>query len=273
MRRNVKNGVVYYTFENLEAAGMVRHAFSTRIGGVSTGHFAAMNLGLHTSDDVAAVQENYRRFCDAVGFDVNSIVVSDQYHTTNIVNIEQAPGNTDFFDARPFSHVDGFITNKPRVVLMTYFADCVSLLFCDPAKAVVANAHAGWRGTLSNMAGIMVDKMKGDYGCDPKDILVGIGPSISRKNFEVGPEVAEEFEKLLPFSRQFVYNSESAVDKYHIDLWEVNRQNLVNHGVLPDNIEIAGLCTHNDEAQFYSHRRSGKDRGSLAAFIELRRAN
>lgn len=261
--------MVYFTFENLEAAGVVRHALSTRIGGVSDGVFAAMNLGLHTADDEACVRENYKLFCEAAGFDMTNIVVSDQYHTTNIEKVIKSP-NVDFFQRRHFEHVDAFVTEVKGVVLTTYFADCVPILFCDPVRRVAANAHAGWMGTLHNMAGKMVDKMAVDFGCNPADILVGIGPSISRKNFEVGAEVADQFNNLLPFSAQFVYNSVSRADKFYIDLWEVNRQNLEAVGVLPQNIEIAGKCSFDNETHFYSHRRSGKARGSMAAFIELK---
>jgi len=262
MKKNEKNGVVYYTFQNLEAAGFVRHGFSTRIGGVSRGPFATMNLGHNTGDDAGNIRENYRLFCAAIGAAPENIVTGNQQHTTNIRNVKNhVPGNDDF--------TDGLVTDTAGIVLATYYADCVPLLLYDPICRVIANCHAGWRGTAHNMAGIATAKMMTDYGCDPRNILAGIGPSISCENFEVGPEVAQEFKDLLPFSVDFVYNSKSVENKFHIDLWGINRQSLIMAGLYNGNIETAGLCTFDDELHFYSHRRNGKQRGSLAAFIEL----
>lgn len=269
MKRNEENGVIYYTFENLDAVGFVRHGFSTRIGGVSQGPFAAMNLGLGTADDMDNIKENYRLFCDAVGFNLENIVISNQTHTTNIRNVDDLPENNDFFVKRPFQDVDGLVTDKAGIVLTTYYADCVPLLLCDPVKRVVANCHAGWRGTAHGMASKAVEKMMTDYSCNPQDIIAGIGPSISCKSFEVGSEVVQEFKNLLPFSVDFVYNSHTTKDKFHIDLWSINRQSLIAAGLCESNIEVAEMCTFDDEATFYSHRRNGTQRGSLAAFIEL----
>ncbi|MCL2377387.1 MAG: peptidoglycan editing factor PgeF [Defluviitaleaceae bacterium] len=262
MKKNEKNGVVYYTFENLDALGIVRHGFSTRIGGVSRGPFEAMNLGFGTADDRENIKENYRLFCDAVGFSPENIVMSGQTHTTNIHNVNDASESG-------LKDIDGLVTDKADIVLVTYYADCVPLLLCDPVKKVIANCHAGWRGTAHNMAGKAVEKMMTDYGCSPRDIVVGIGPSISCKNFEVGPEVAEEFKNLLPFSVDFMYNSKYVENKFHIDLWGINRQSFIGAGLRESNIETAGMCTFDEEALFYSHRRSGGQRGSLAAFIAI----
>ena len=261
MKRIEKNGVVYFVFENLEAAGIVRHAFSTRIGGVSHGHFAAMNLGYNRGDDAQNVKENYRLFCATLGFDAENIVAGNQQHTTNIEKVDCI--------TKGLENIDGLVTGKAGIVLTTYYADCVPLLLCDPVRRIIANCHAGWRGTARNMAGKAVQKMAAEYGCNPRDILAGIGPSISQRNFEVGAEVAQEFKYVLPFSVDFMYNSDNGPDKFYIDLWGINRHSLVTAGVPEENIEMAGLCTFDDETHFYSHRRNGKDRGSLAAFITM----
>ena len=261
MKKIEKNGVVYFIFENLEATGIVRHGFSSRIGGVSRGHFASMNLGLYTGDDMEAVKENRRRFCEAVGLSFERIAGLRQIHSTIIVKVDDYP----LLDMSG----DGLVTALQRITLATYYADCVPLLLCDPIKRVIANCHAGWRGTAHNMAGAAVQKMTADYGCNPRDILVGIGPSISCKNFEVGAEVVQEFKDLLPFCANFVYNNDNKENKFHIDLWGINRASFVAAGIPENNIETAGICTFEDETHFYSHRRSGKNRGSLAAFIEI----
>jgi YfiH family protein len=258
----VKNGIKYFVFENLSRAG-VRHAFSTRVGGVSSGVYASLNLGLKSGDDMAALRENYRLICDALGFDVDGIVLSSQTHSTNICAFG-APGGLK--PAR--EDVDGLMTNVPGLVLATYYADCVPLFFYDPRARVVANSHAGWRGCAQNMAGKTIFAMQKQYNCRPADILAGIGPSISVKNFEVGKEVADIFKKELPFSDKFIYNSIS-VNKYYVDLWEICRESLLEAGVKPENIEIAGLCTYERADLFYSHRRDGIPRGNMAGMISL----
>ena len=255
-----KSGVKYFVFKNLEAAG-VRHLFSTRVGGVSEGAYASLNLGVTTGDCLVAIRKNFIRICDVAGFDVDGIVMSQQVHGTNIFSVESTKSVE--------KSVDGLVTDKAGIVLTTYYADCVPLLFYDPIKKVAGNAHAGWRGVAADMAGRMVAAMEGRHGSHPNDILVGIGPSISVKNFEVGAEVEDEFKKSLPFSEKFIYNSEGARDKYYVDLWEICRLSLIRAGVKPNNIEVAGICTYANPELFYSHRRDGLPRGGMAAMICL----
>jgi len=268
-----KNGLKYFAFENLMTAG-VRHCFSTRVGGVSEGVYASLNLGFNSGDDAEAVRENFRRLCDAVGFDVNNIVMTKQVHGVNIRAVESerkvAPeaAGWGLFPSSPVE-VDGLMTNKPDITLATYYADCVPLLFFDPVRRVIANAHAGWRGCAQNMAGTAINAMTTRYNCDPVDILAGIGPSISAENFEVDEDVVASFKKTLPFSDVFIYNSKMEKNKFHVDLWGICRESLILAGLKSENVEIAGLCTHALPELFYSHRRDGLPRGNMVAMIAL----
>jgi len=281
-----KNGLKYFVFENLTAAG-VRHCFTTRVGGVSSGVYDSLNMGMSSGDCADAVRENYRLVCHAVGFDIGGIVRTRQVHgvaveATGLVRGQSQKAGTVPCQlgsgtvprswglspgAAPAVEADGLMTDEVGVVLVTYYADCVPLLFFDVRLRVVANAHAGWRGVVQGMPASAVDAMKRQYGSNPADILVGIGPSISAENFEVGAEVVEEFKKSLPFSDKTVYNSKIAKNKFHIDLWQVCRESLILTGIKPENIEIAGICTHANADLFYSHRRDGTPRGNMAAFI------
>jgi len=254
-----KNGLQYFVFENLTQAGL-RHCFTTRLGGVSERVFSSLNLGFHNGDCPNAVAKNLRRICDAVGFDVRSIVMAKQVHETTV---SVASEKTDDINC------DGLITNESGITLATYYADCVPILLFDPIKRVIANAHAGWRGCAKNMAQAAVSAMQSRYGCNPADVLAGIGPSISAKNFEVDAEVAHNFKKNLPFCDNFIYNSKVAENKFHIDLWGICRQSLILAGLCLKNIEIAGLCTFDLPKLFYSHRRDGMPRGNMMAMIGL----
>ena len=252
------DGVEFLVFGNLVGTGVVRHCFSTRKGGVSAGPFASMNLGYGRGDDNAKVDENYRRICKAAGLTKEKIVTAKQRHGTNIHRVDEVcevPDNTD-----------GLMTNRPNVALVTFYADCVPLLFCDPVKRVVANSHAGWRGCVQNMAAKTVGEMTAHYGCDPKDILVGIGPCISAASFEVDNDVAMQFQNEFA---DCVLPVEGKRGKFHVTLLEACKLSLLRADVPLENIEFARRCTYLEGELFFSHRRDWAARGSLAAFIEL----
>ena len=255
-----KNGVKYFVFDNLSGHG-VKHCFSTRVGGVSGGVYSSLNLGFDKGDDDANVKENYARLCGAVGLEASNIVTSHQTHDTRVEAVTQA--------GVKYEGVDGLMTDKTGIVLVTFYADCVPLLFYDPVKRVAANAHAGWKGVAADMAGRTVAAMTSHYGSDPNDILAGIGPCISTKNFEVEEDVVDIFKKQLSFCNKFIYNSESAPGKYYIDLRGICRLSLLESGLAAANIEATELCTYDNADLFYSHRRDGLPRGSLAALIGL----
>jgi len=253
-----QNGIEFLVFKNLSDTGMVKHCFSTRKGGISCGAFASMNLGYNRGDDDTNVDENFRRICEAAGLSNKKIVMSKQKHGTNILEINkicEVPDNTD-----------GLITNQSNIVLATFYADCVPLLLCDPVKRVIANSHAGWRGCVDKMAALTVKKMTALYGCEPKDILAGIGPCICASCFEVDEDVAVQFDR--SFS-ECVLKAENKPGKFYIDLRETCKLSLLNEKIPIENIEIAPWCTYENPDLFFSHRRDGALRGSLAAFIEL----
>ncbi len=265
LKENCKGDLLYYTFPALDALPFVRHGFSTRLGGVSEGIYESMNLGFSRGDDPAAVSENFRRMGQALGMSPENMVVSAQTHTTNIYNVTDADRGRGVTRERGYTDIDGLITDRPGILLCTQYADCVPLFFADPVKRVVATSHAGWRGTAAGIARATVQRMVSDYGCQPENIVAAIGPSIGRCCFEVDTPVYEAFTKVEVFDGDcFVAKPH---DKYHIDLWEVNRRFLLSSGVKADNITVTDLCTRCHPDIFWSHRATGGQRGSLAAFI------
>lgn len=262
-----QNGVVYYTFPSFEAVPFVRHGFSSRLGGVSVGTFASMNLSFTRGDDPAAVRENFRRFCTAIGVRSEDAVISAQEHHTVIHNATAADRGRGITRERGYTDVDGLITDEPNVVLFTQYADCVPLFFVDPARKVVATSHAGWRGTVAGIGAVTVERMVSDYGCRREDILAGIAPSIGPCCFEVDAPVITEFRK-LPVYDEGCYQPVGD-DKALIDLWEVNRRTLMEAGVKAEHITVTDLCTKCHPAVFWSHRITGPRRGSLAGAIAI----
>ena len=171
MQIKENKGVTWLTYPAFEQFTDSVHGFSTRLGGVSEGIYASMNLSFTRGDEDAAVHENYRRFAAALGFSEKDIVTSDQTHTANVRKVTQADRGKGITVPRDYQDVDGMVTNVPGLVLTTFYADCVPLYFVDPVKCVIGLSHSGWRGTVAKIGKVTVEKMKEEYGCHPEDIL------------------------------------------------------------------------------------------------------
>ncbi|MBQ7725641.1 MAG: peptidoglycan editing factor PgeF, partial [Clostridia bacterium] len=248
-------GVRYITFPLFSKVSFLRHGFSTRLGGVSTGACATMNLSFSREENRENVLENYRRFCGVLGIDIHHLVLSRQTHTNHVIGVTEEHRGTGIFTPS-FEDIDGLITDRPGVALVTQYADCTPLLFCDPERRVIASSHSGWRGTVQEMGRVTVEKMMRDYGCDPKNILAGIGPCIGSCCYEVDQTVYRAFEKLsyLDLSRCFTPKEN---EKYMLDLAETNRQILLNAGILQEHIDVSDLCTCCENRELFSHRATG----------------
>jgi len=259
MVKKEKNGIVYFEFEHFAETGLVNHCFSTRIGGVSKAPYDSMNLAYHMGDERADVDENFKLISEAIGFDHQKIVMTDQIHENYHLIVD---------DLTKPVWVDGLMTEFPNFVLTSYYADCVPLLFLDPVEKIIANAHAGWRGTTMDMAGKTLREMNFEFGCQMEDILVGIGPSIGKNYFEVGREVIDLFEEYMPLSTDYMV--QKSEDKWLVDLVGINEARLLEMGIKTCNIEVSHVCTFENPDLFFSHRRDGSARGNMAAMIALK---
>ncbi len=288
-----REGVVYLTFPSFERTGKVHHCFSTRLGGCSEGDYAQMNLSFYRGDDPQAVVQNFAKIGFVTGIYMGDTVFSDQVHGDRILYVDQQYRGSGFLRPVQIEGVDGLLTDKRRVALVTFHADCVPLFFLDPVRDAIGLAHAGWKGTLLKIGASMVRRMKEDFNSDPADILVGIGPSIGPCCFETGPDVYEDFQKVFaeeasqivkpaanpdqhenPDNYRDSDKQGNAVqradsDKRSVDLWKANETALLAEGVLPQHITVTDLCTKCHPDVFFSHRLMGEARGSMAAFLEL----
>ncbi|MDD7389779.1 MAG: peptidoglycan editing factor PgeF [Lachnospiraceae bacterium] len=271
IRLNQEGEVPYFYFPLLQDTGLVHHGFSTRLGGVSSGEFASMNFNMTRGDDLSNVEENFRRFCRAVGCDWEKAILSHQTHTVNVQAVTEdmiKPGRT-LMEKKPFTDVDGLITEVPEAVLVTSFADCVPLYFLDPVRHVIGLSHSGWRGTVNHMGEVTVNRMKETYGSRPEDILACIGPSICRDCYEVGPEVAEAFQTAFSGKEADQILQKNAAGKYQLDLWKANEQILLNAGISEEHIAVTNVCTCCNPELLFSHRYTKGRRGNLSAFLSL----
>ncbi len=251
-----KEGVPYLAFEPFLKLPFLKHGFSTRLGGVSEGEFASMNLSYERGDKEEAVDENYRRICRAMDIERGNLVFSQQVHDTKVVRVEK-PG-------RYLKGIDGMVTDRPGLVLVTSYADCVPLFFADPVKKAIGLSHSGWRGSQGEIGRITVEQMEKEFGCEPKDIIAVIGPSICGNCYEVSEEVASCFPKEAVWKKE-----ESPEGKYQLDLWKVNEGILERAGLLRENIWVSGLCTCCNPNLLFSHRASGGRRGNLNGFLGI----
>ena len=207
---------------------------------------------------------NYKKICDVNNINYKNIVKASQAHTDNVLEIE----NKDITET--IEKVDGLITQEKDIILATTNADCILLLFFDPIKKVIANTHSGWRGTLQEISVKTVKKMQNDFGCDPKDIIVCICPSIRKCHFEVDEDVYKlflnQFNKLGNVDR-FI---EKKGEKWHIDTVLINKIILEQAGILEENIEDCGICSVCNKNIVHSYRAEGANYGLATALITLR---
>ncbi len=266
---NQENIVSYLEFEAFKKQSWLTHAFSTRLGGVSCGCFASMNLGFGRGDD-AAVAENYRRFGKAVGFDWTKVVLSHQTHTTNVRLVTKEDAGKGTVRERDYTDVDGLITNEPGLPLVTFYADCVPLYFADLKNKAIGLSHSGWRGTVGRMGEQTLKAMHEAFGTNPQDVIAAVGPSICGDCFEVGPEVVAEFANAFSKEQMKLLCHAGNGDRSYIDLWKANRIVLEEAGIPEQNISVTNLCTRCNPDLLYSHRIMGAQRGNLAAVLMIR---
>lgn len=261
-----KENTVMALFPAFRAIPWVRHGCSTRLGGVSQGIYASMNFKEDGEDPEAHVRENYRRIARFLGCDVTKMARASLVHGDRVHLVEDSDlGNGIVRKSRLFE-TDGLITNRPGVTLAATFADCVPLYFVDRKNRAVGLSHSGWRGTVLNIGVKTLKAMEEAFGARPEEVEVGIGPCICRECYEVGTEVAGEFEKQFK-GKGVVTPKENG--KYLLDLRKANEQMLLEAGILKEHLHISDLCTACNPDILFSHRASKGKRGALGAFLGI----
>ena len=243
----------------------VPHCFTTRFGGVSEGYLSSLNLGIHRGDKPENVVRNYEILGEAMGFDVHDLVFTRQTHT-DIVRVVDAGNRGEGLFREVEPECDALVTNTPGVTLAAFTADCTPILLHDPVTGAVGAVHAGWRGTVADIAGKAVRAMAEQFGAKPENIRAAIGPNIGVCCFETHADVPDAVRAVLGAEAEnFIV---PAGEKFRVDLKGVNAWLLRRAGVR--DIEISCDCTACQPDRFWSHRRVGNARGSLAAIIMLR---
>jgi YfiH family protein len=238
----------------------VRHGFFTRVGGASSGVFSGLNCGFGSSDQSDIVAINRGRVADAMGVAHDGLAGVHQVHSADVVAVTAAPVN------KP--KADGLVTATPGVALSVLTADCQPILFADPVAGVIGACHAGWQGALDGVIDATVKAMEA-LGARAADIRAVIGPTISQRAYEVGPEFRDRFMALDASAERFFVAGQG--DRLHFDLPAFGLYRLRGAGV--GQAEWTRHCTYADPARFFSYRRSvhskDPDYGRLIACIRL----
>ena len=250
------------TLEYLVSEGIsTPHCFTTRLGGVSKGALASMNLAIKLDETDENVRQNFEILGAALGFGIDDLVLTRQTHSDIVRVVSRADCKGCFH--RDYPECDALVTNTPGVALTVFTADCTPLLFHDPVTGAVGAAHAGWRGTVSAIGAKTVAAMVREFGCKMENIRAAIGPNIGFCHFETDADVPEALldafgEEIRPFIRDAGF-------KYYVNLKEINALVLRRAGVR--HVEISQDCTMCQPHRYWSHRVTGGIRGSQGALI------
>ncbi len=208
-------------------------------------------------DNPSAVGANRAKVLETLGLPPERVVTSHQVHSAHVALVGAPHGG------QVISSTDGLLSREP-VALLLRFADCVPILLFDPTERVIGLLHAGWKGTTAQIAGKSVRQMQERFGCEPENILAAIGPSIGPCCYEVREDFVKEVSRAWPQAVSFIRHDGH---RYHADLWELNRQQLLDAGVRQ--IELSGICTACHRDEFYSHRGDGGVTGRFAVVVGL----
>ncbi len=256
------------TLQVLTARGIsAPHCFTTRFGGVSRGYLESLNLGTHRGDERENIRENSRRVCAFLGADPKGLVLTHQTHTDIVLEVGKEHWGAGL-TLPELAECDGLVTNTPGTTLVVFTADCTPILLHDPITGAVGAVHAGWRGTVREIAARAVTKMQSLYGADPKNIRAAIGPNIGPCCFETDGDVPEAVKAVFGSAADPFITQKG--EKYFLDLKQINALALKNAGV--GHIDIATECTKCQPGRFWSHRVTGANRGSQGALILCKEA-
>lgn len=244
----------YLTLDGFSA----RHGFTTRMGGVSEGPYASLNLGLSSGDDPETVERNRSIVLADLGVERPMVCGYHQVHGSEVMRAR--PG---WFEEK----ADAVVSDDPEQLLVVSAADCFPVLFHDPLTGAVGAAHCGWRGTVKHIVRNVVEAMSLDYGSDPADLEVAIGQGIMGTCYQVTPEVVDEF-LAAGFPAEVATPTEG---RPLLDILAAIRFDLARAGVPAERVSALERCTHCEPEVFFSHRRDAGLTGRMWGFVRAGR--
>lgn len=252
---------MYIKSTKLDKFGLT-HGFTSKLGGVSHGKVYGLNLGFRVGDNPDDVVGNYILVSNDLNFNINNAVLSKQTHTDNIRIVTKDDMGKGIVRKSDIEDTDGLITDVADIPLIVFSADCTPILLYDHVNKVAAAVHAGWRGTVKQIAAKCVKTMGSHFNCNPENIFAAIGPCIGECCFEFGSEAKEIFPDK--------YLSEINNGKFLVDIKEYNKDQLRDCGLPEKNIDVCQICTVCNSDSFYSYRKNKDTTGRQAAIIMIK---
>ncbi|MDG0793289.1 peptidoglycan editing factor PgeF [Cohnella ginsengisoli] len=247
-------------FEGLTAG------FSTRLGGRSLPPRDGLNTALHVGDDEHAVIANRLAIAEALGWPFEAWTCAEQVHGSSVVRITSAErGLGRLSRDSAIQDADALITDEPDVLLAMYFADCVPIYFYDPEHGALGLAHAGWKGTVADVAAATIRAMTDAFGTKPSELYAAIGPSIGACCYEVDDIVMNRVRGIVHDDERF--HVPSSEGKSRLNLKEINKHLMIKAGILPSRIEMSGWCTSCSTDLFFSHRKERGQTGRMMSWL------
>ena len=243
---------------------------STRQGGYSEGRYGEFNINRYCGDSEESIKRNREALCQLLGIEDHSLLMPHQVHLAEIavVDREMLTLPTEEIQQK-LDGIDALMTNEAGVCIGVSTADCIPVLLYDPIRRASCAIHAGWRGTVQRIAEKAVARMTEVFGSDPQNLIAQIGPGIHLESFEVGDEVYQTFEK-EGFPMELISKK---YEKWHIDLPECNRLQLVAAGIPETHIAVSPVCTFQQSDTFFSARKLSINSGRIFTGILLQESN
>ena len=275
MKRMMKHHPQYNNllqFDQLSQINDIVHFSTTRVGGVSNGTYSSFNMGNFSDDSPLNIHENRKILAQMFYMKMSDFIIPHQTHGTRVLKIDEEFLKLDHTTSIEIMYgVDSIITDIRDKFLCVTTADCVPIIIFDKKTKAIAAIHAGWKGTSGKIVDKTISAMQKEYNSTPQDMFVGIGPAISQQNYEVGNEVIQEMsDNGIDLSHSNVCTEKDSTSKYHINLKEINRRELISLGVPEANIETSQLCTFEKQELFFSARRQTVHSGRMLTGIMLK---
>jgi len=254
---NNRNSLRFFTFSNLAPFDHIRHGVFTRTGGFSAPPQNSLNIGLGVGDNPEMVMKNRAAITESMNG--AELFFLNQTHETSVIVFDRNKPEFPVSENLPTISGDAMISNVPGKTLAIQVADCQGVMLYDPKQKVVANVHSGWRGSIQNITGKCVETMQSRFGCRPADIIAGVSPSL-------GPCCSEFVHYKTEIPKPFWPYKDR---RDHFNFWAVTRDQLINCGLTPENIELSNLCTKCNVHLFFSYRQA-KQTGRFVSVIGLK---
>ena len=251
---------LYITVESLESTGLVKAGISQRIGGISPPPYKSLNLATHVSDNPDNVTRNQQKFSEQIG--IKTLKYCQQIHSDKVIDADQIihsywNGNVSE-ESSPLG--DALISKINNTTLGVFTADCIPISILDVNTPSIGIVHAGWRGTIAQIAIKTLDKMKDHYGTNADNCFIHLGPSIQKCCYEVGSDLITQFRQ--KFGNSVIYDN-------HLCLQTANVNQLIDYSVPDTSISISPFCTSCNLNRFYSYRVEGEKTGRMLSYIQL----